>query len=344
MGDDTAAGNGTVRWLLLTGDRRKVIVLLVVGVYLAVVPASLLVPSGDPLLTDRSSVSSLLTTMLSGVILLVSIVVSVASLFVSKEVSPVGRHQERIEASQEFRRQTESVLDQEVSPAQPAEFLRAITRAVLQHAQDLEDAVDDLGGHPGLDEAVPGDLETELREYIDHVAANTRRVDQALQDHGTGSFGMMLAALEYEYAAQLYTLRQIRSRHGEELTGEAAALVEDLEDALQFFLTAREYFKSLYLEREFSYLSSDLLYVSLPAIVLVSYAILAVDLAAIGGASAGVPHVLLFAAGAYTLALSPFAVLTAYILRVATVSRRTLSAGPFLLDGDTAALDVLADD
>lgn len=331
-----------VRWLVLTGDRRKVILLLVVGVYVAMVPSSLLVPS-EPLLTDRGSVSSLLTTMLSGVILLVSIVVSVASLFVSKEVSPVGRQQERIESSREFRRQTEAVLDREVSPARPASFLESITRAILQRAQDLEDAVD-TAGHPGVDEAVPGDLQAELHAFVDHVAENTERVNSALRDTGPDSFPMLLAALEYEYAEQLYALRRLRSRHGEQLSTEAADLADELADALHAFLTAREYFKSLYLEREFSYLSSDLLYVSLPAIILVSYAILAVDLAAVSGATAGVPHVLLFAAAAYTVALSPFVVLTAYVLRVATVSRRTLSAGPFILDGHGDDLEAATDD
>jgi hypothetical protein len=43
---------------------------------------------------------------------------------------------------------------------------------------------------------------------------------------------------------------------------------------------------------------------------------------------------LLFAGGAHTLALAPFALLTAYVLRVATVARRTLSAGPFVLRGE----------
>jgi hypothetical protein len=323
------------RWLLVTGSRRHVIVVLVAAVYASMLPLGLVASDGvNALLTDRSSVAALLNTLLSGVILLVSVVVSVASLFVSQELSPVGRQRERGQSSREFRRQAESVLEREVSPAEPAAFLRGLTRAILQRAQEFDDAVAAAAGHPGLDEATPGDLRTEVDGYLEGVADNTERVNRVLERPDSGTFAMLLAALEYDYARQLYTLRRLRSRHGPRLTDAATEALDELEEALHFFLTAREYFKSIYLEREFSYLSSDLLYVSLPAIILVSYAVLAVDLQAVDGRVAGVSTLLLFAGAAYSVALAPFVVLTTYVLRVATVSRRTLSGGPFVVEGD----------
>lgn len=333
MPDD---GVSPLRWFLLTGDRRVVVVTLLCSVYLALLPVGLFAPGTvNPLLAERGSVAALLNTLLSGVILLVSIVVSVASLVVSQELSPVGRQRERIEQSREFRRQTEEVLDREVSPAEPAAFLRAITRAVLTKAQAFDDAVSGRpGGHPGVDEAVEGDLQSEVDAFLETVAADTERVNRTLRSAEFGTFELLLAAMEYDYAQQLYALRRLRSRHGAQLSEEATAAVEDLMDALEYFLAAREYFKSLYYEREFATLSSDLLYVSLPAIVVVSYAILAVDLQFIDGATLGISHVLLFAGAAYTVALGPFAVLTAYVLRVAAVAKKTLSAGPFILGRD----------
>ncbi|MFC7175657.1 hypothetical protein [Halosegnis marinus] len=328
-------GGRVGRWLLVTGSRRHVILALVLAVYVAMFPLGIIAPDGvNALLTDRSSVAALLNTLLSGVILLVSVVVSVASLFVSQELSPVGRQQERVDSTREFRRQTEDIIDRQVSPAEPAAFLRAITRAVLQRAQELDDEVAEMRTHPGIDEATPGDLDAEVDAYLGHVAANTERVNRALDSAEYGTFEMLRAALEYDYAEQLFALRRLRSRHGAQLTDAASDTVDELEEALQFFLAAREYFKSLYLEREFSNLTSDLLYVSLPAIIVVSYAVLAVDLQFIDGAVFGISYVLLFAGAAYTVALAPFIVLTAYVLRVATVSRRTLSAGPFILDGN----------
>jgi hypothetical protein len=322
---------GPVRWLLLTGSRRVVVCTLLVGVFsLTVATLAALPPGTELLLPDRGTVSTLLNTLLSGVILLVSIVVSVTSLFVSQELSPLGRQRERIEQTRRFREQTESVLDSEVSPARPGQFLRAVTQAVLMHAQTLDDTVGPA--HPGVDEATTGDLQADVDACLELVADDVERVNRTLTAADTGTFDQLLAALEYDYAGQLYAVRRVESRHADRFTDASRAALSDLTDALEFFAAAREYFKSLYFEREFSNLSADLIYVSLPAIVVVSAAVLAVDVRLLGGELFGFPTILLFAAVGYTVGLAPFLVLTSYVLRVATVSRLTLSAGPFIVD------------
>ncbi|WP_254830119.1 hypothetical protein [Haloglomus salinum] len=322
------------RWFLLTGNRRAVTLLLLGVVYVALVPMALVFLGSEQLLAARGTIAGLLNTLLSGVILLVSIVVSVTSLFVSQELSPVGRQRERVERAREFRESTEDILDREVSPARPSAFLRAVTQGILERTQDLQDAVDAMApGHPGLDEGTEGDPAAEIDAFRERVAADVEAVNRRLSD-GAGTFGILLAGLEYDYAGQLYALRRFRSRHGTELTEEVDARLEDVVAALEFFVTAREYFKSLYFEREFATLSRDLLFVSLPALVLVSYAILAIDAEMVGGTTIGVSRLLLLAGGAYTLALAPFAVLTAYVVRVSTIAISTLSAGPFVLADD----------
>jgi hypothetical protein len=322
------------RWFLLTGNRRAVTLLLLGVVYVALVPMALVFLGSEQLLAARGTIAGLLNTLLSGVILLVSIVVSVTSLFVSQELSPVGRQRERVERAREFRESTEDVLDREVSPARPTAFLRAVTQGILKRTQDLQDAVEGMRpGHPGLDEGTEGEPAAEIEAFRERVAGDVEAVNRQLND-GAGTFGILLAGLEYDYAGQLYALRRFRSRHGTELTEEVENRLEDVVAALEFFVTAREYFKSLYFEREFATLSRDLLFVSLPALVLVSYVILAVDAEVVGGTTIGVSRLLLLAGGAYTLALAPFAVLTAYVVRVATIATRTLSAGPFVLADD----------
>ena len=328
-----------VRWFLLTGDRRVVVCTLLSAVFGLTLSALVALPPGtELLLPDRGTVSTILNTLLSGVILLVSIVVSVASLFVSQELSPLGRQRERIEETREFREQTEAVLDREVSPARPGGFLRAVTQAVLGHAQELEDTVASPA-HPGVDEATDGDVGADVDAVLELVADDVERVNRTLTETDTGTFDQLLAALEYDYAGQLYAVRRLQSRHAERFSEASEAAVADLTDALQFFAAAREYFKSLYFEREFSNLSADLIYVSLPAIVLVSAVVLAVDIRLLEGTVGGVPTLLFVAAAGYTVGLAPFLVLTAYVLRVATVSRLTLSAGPFIVREDRDADD-----
>jgi hypothetical protein len=45
----------------------------------------------------------------------------------------------------------------------------------------------------------------------------------------------------------------------------------------------------------------------------------------------GLPPLLTFVSVTFTIALIPFVVLTAHMLRVTTVARRTAAAGPFVL-------------
>jgi hypothetical protein len=237
MTDDEAPR--PVRWVLLTGDgRRVVLAFLVVVLGLTLVAVAALPPGTELPFPDRGTVSTLLNTLLSGVTLLVSIVVSVTSLFVSQELSPLGRQRERIEETREFRRQTEVVLEREVSPARPGPFLRAITQAVLGHAQALEDAVGTA--HPGIDDATAGDLQAEVERCLELIADDVEQTNRTLADENAGTFDRLLAALEYDYAGQLYAVRRIQSRHAARFSEELERAVTDLTDALQFFAAARE--------------------------------------------------------------------------------------------------------
>ncbi|MFB6206671.1 MAG: hypothetical protein ABEJ05_09125 [Haloglomus sp.] len=326
-----SVAGGPGRWLLLTGNRRVITLLLLSVVYAALVPMAMLFLGSEQLLAARGTIAGLLNTLLSGVILLVSIVVSVTSLFVSQELSPVGRQRDRVERAREFRQSTENVLEREVSPAQPTAFLRAVTRGILQRTQDLQDAVEGMAsGHPGLDEGTEGDPVEEIHAFRERVADDVEAVNRQLADEAD-AFGILLAGLEYDYAGQLYALRRFRSRHGAELPEEVQTALDEVVHSLEFLVTAREYFKSLYFEREFATLSRDLLFVSIPSLVLVSYAILVINAELLGGTVAGVSRPLLLAGAAYTLALGPFALLTVYVIRIATVALQTLSVGPFVL-------------
>ncbi|UIO99477.1 hypothetical protein Hbl1158_13245 [Halobaculum sp. CBA1158] len=325
------------RWVLLTGNRRLVAAGLVGVVPLVVIPLSPYSAVEVTGLFTRSNTARLFDTLLSGVILLVSIVVSVASLVVSQELSPVGQQRDRIERATEFRRETEELLDASMAPAQIGDFLRAVAGAVLSAAQDLQSAVEDNPGHPGLDEATDGDPTGEVARLVELADAEAERATRGLDGSEPGSIGVLLATLEYDYAAQLHALRGFRARREEELPAAAEDAVDGMVEALQRFAAAREFVKSLYFEREFARLSRDLLVVSIPVIVGISYVILAVDVADITGRTLGVSNLLVFMTVGYAAALAPFMTLTSYVLRAATVALRTLSAGPFVLDADGSA-------
>ncbi|MFB9807778.1 hypothetical protein ACFFQF_22360 [Haladaptatus pallidirubidus] len=55
------------------------------------------------------------------------------------------------------------------------------------------------------------------------------------------------------------------------------------------------------------------------------------DARALPGATVGISNDVLVVSLATTIAVVPFVILLAYIIRIATVAKRTLSIGPFIL-------------
>ena len=311
------------RWLLLSADRWKVAVVLMATVLVALVALSVLRPVDvRGLLRETNTVQTLFNTLLSGIILLVSIVVSINSVFLSQEITDIESQEQRIDASVQYRNRIEDYIKSEVSPARPAEFLRVILGTIDRQAEALADHA----------EGSDGQFADEASDFADRVHQDAQKAGDTLHNAQFGTFDVLLAGLNYNYSWQLNVARRFKRKYGDALDGDENQAIDELIETLKFFATGREYFKSLYYKRELARLSSRLLYVSLPAIVFTSYVLLALDSNLIPEMSIlGVSPLVVFVSVAYTLALGPYLIFTAYILRAATITQRTLSAGPFLL-------------
>ncbi|MFC5367089.1 hypothetical protein [Salinirubrum litoreum] len=318
------------RWFLLTGDRWYVTAVILLAIFVGLGPVGhALVPVG-PDTFGPNAVRPLLTTLLSGSFLLVSIVVSINSLFVSQEQTPLGRQFDRIRDVGEFRRDIESLIDTPISPAEPARFLRLLTGSILARAQLIDEDIDEsvaLG-----DAAARTALRSGVDSYVTHLAEETRVVSSALDD-ADSTFELVVATMDYDYSRQANDLRRLRSGH--DLPEEAEARIQSILDLLQYFATAREYFKTLYFGREFADLSNGLLLVSLPTIALVAFVLLHLN-------SFGDLHAV--ATLVTTVALAPFALLAAYVVRVGTIARRTRASGQFVVEERSMAGRTPTDD
>jgi len=100
---------------------------------------------------------------------------------------------------------------------------------------------------------------------------------------------------------------------------------------VKLFGPAREHFKTLYFQWELINLSRQLLAVSMPALVVSVVMIAFFDPTAYSGAVFGIEWVVVLVAAATTVAVVPFVILLAYVMRIATVTKHTLSIGPFIL-------------
>lgn len=311
------------QWLFVAGDRRVVTASLLAFVYLALVGLWLVNPvEMQSLITETNTVQQLLNTLLGGAILLISIVVSINSLVVSQELTPIGSQHERVVESWDFREQAAAAVGSEVSPAAPGQFLVSILDAVERELDELESASRDLDAEP--------------REAAGEFVADVRRGMEAtrglLSANGYATVSVSLFGPAYDPSEYIDAARTIRVEYEETFSGESEEALNEIITALQYFATAREYFKTVYYKREFSYLSRDLIYAGLPAILVISYVLLALDAEALTGTLLGISRLYLFFSVAYVIALAPFLVLTAYVLRAAIIAEHTVTAGAFIIE------------
>jgi len=332
--------NRLVRWLLFRGQRWLVVLALQAGVFAGFLALALLRPVDmERLLADTNTLQSLFVALLSGAILIVSVVSSISSIVLSQEMTDIETEQERIDSSIEFRRRAEEMVDVEGSPAKPAAFLQTILYSIYRETNALRAVAG---------ESDDADFRADVQSFTEEVISEATDAAETLSGAKFGTFKVLSAGLYYDYAWQLNTAHRIRNRYADSLTDEEDQTLSDLIDTLTFFATGRKYFQSLYYKREVARLSRMLLYVSLPTIAFISYFMLALDTTVIPNARVGSLSTLsVFILFTYTVSLAPYLVLTAYVIRVAAITLRTLAVGPFTVHqeghGDIVELDLEMD-
>ncbi|MFC7165218.1 hypothetical protein [Halospeciosus flavus] len=301
------------RWLSLTGDRRVVALLVLLSGFVAIALADTVIAvSVTETLADEQTTVPLVSTLLSGTFFLFSIVVSVNSLFVSQQQNPVAQQFGRIQGIVEYRRQLEGVVDVDHVPARPEPLVRLLSGDILERAQYLQDQL--------------STFDVEVREnvegYVASLAEETGEMNQELRD-AESTFDVTLAMMDYNHDRQINDLRRLRAEYSEHLDERTEETIDELLRLLQYFATAREYFKTIATRREFALLSRDLVLTATVSAAIVSAFMHFLD---------ELPDSNLLVAGAEAVAFAPFVLVGAYVLRVAVVSYRTQAAGQFVVD------------
>ena len=319
------AGRGAQlrRWLFLEGNRYAVTVSPLLGYFITIIViGTVWAFEIERLLTETTAIQNLLNTFLNGIILLVSIVVSINSIVLSYDISSMNSQQDRIEATVDFRRKLGQIGIGEETPTDMSSFLRVITDAIQERAQVL---VDETKG-------TDGEFAVDVANYCESVVKMAEDLDKSLHRSGGGEFGMLWIGLETDYSLLMDQSQSVASKHQDDIDSDTETQLEELLQILELFATGREYFKTLYYTREISKLSRTLLLVSLPAILITATAILAINANLLPNIwFFGLPPLLSFVAAAFTIALTPFLILTAYMLQLTTVALRTSAAGTFVL-------------
>jgi hypothetical protein len=310
-----------VRWVLLDANR-----LAVTGALLTFVFTSIILVGEaytlemQKLLVETAAVQSILDTFLSGIILLVSIVVSINSIVLSHDITSLQDQENRIGGIAEFRQEVGQLAGADERPTDPGSFLALMAEIIQGQTAALKEV------------AEAGDEEL-VEEIEEHTEAITRTAERLTDSGGGAEFSVIWLGLEVDYGPHLDRSRSLKKDYASKLSEDVDERIDDLVRSFQLFATGKEYFKTLYYTREVSQLSRTLLVVSLPAILVTVTTILAIDAELLPDFwLLGLPPLLVFVASSFAIALVPFLVLTSYILRLATVARRTASAGPFSLN------------
>ncbi len=319
-------------WILLEANR-WVVAGVVTGVFFfgmvlaaTVLPNQVIVASGDPV---ETLFQALVTATITGV----TLVVSINSMVLSQELGTLGDQRDRIEGSMAFRGDTEELLAADVAPATPAAYLGELLDSVEAESVRLSEAIE--AAEAGMDTGGLAEYAADLRQHAASVGAE-------LTDSQFGTFGVVSTALDFNYSWKIHKARRLRAAlertdaspgdADAEPTREMWKAMDSIVDILVYFGAAREHIKTLYFQWALVDLSRAMLYSAVPAIlVAITMLLFNGALSTFSASTFGITHYVWLVALAASAALSPFAILLSFVLRIGTVAQRTLSIGPFIL-------------
>lgn len=304
------------RWLLLSGDRLAVSALILAGVFAAFVLASAL---GLVAATKPAKLMWLLNGIVNGLLTLVPIAVGVNQIVLSHELDSIQSLYDRRNDLLSFRRKVENRTETTVSSPRASAFFGDLLAGLTDAARTFRDECDPPDG---------SELATEVDEYATTLVDRTDRTRDALAGVEFDMRRAFFVFMEFDDSELFYLTRRLRNVHADALSDEAKETLDETEELFLELDAARQYFKTLVVERELATLSRLLIYSGVSAVVIAGVAIL--SFRDLPGVTLPRWSILLAMSASVTASLAPLAVLSAYVLRVATIARRTASFGPFI--------------
>jgi hypothetical protein len=329
------------RWLSLEGDRR-----VIVGGFVAGVFAIALILGVSDVIGVRESrfVTTMFSTMIAGLFSFIPIVVAVNQLIISRLFGTPDRLTERIDRVQAFRSRVESQTEGDgISPTDPAPFLARLAGTLGSRADELAtesecaDRTADGGSERSRMNDDPPDrtpisaLESVCR-FAERTREHTRELSTTLTGETASVFAVVLPTIDHDYAGAANEARRLERRFDEELSGRAAALLSELRELFVTADATRQYFTTIYLQRELARLSRLITYSGTGAILLSTLVIMIY--------ASGYPPVafegwlLVLVSFALAIAFSPLAILFAYVVRISAILKRTSAPGAFTPPGE----------
>jgi len=319
-------------WLLLTADRWRVAALFSATIFAAIVMTSFLdVTPMRVVIENQTALWWVFSPLVGAVITGVTLVATFTQLVLSQELGPIGDQRSRMNGAVEFREDVDSWLDVSPTPPDPSSFLEALLDGVEEYAQNLQSASENCDDETAR---------KRVSEFAETLTDHARTVGAGLEDATFGDFDVLHSALDFNYSWKMYEAKKLRQTHDEALDEDTKAAIDDIITVLEYFGPAREHFKTLYFQWELINLSRMMLYAALPALGATFLIQFYVSPGSFLGTYLGVSGIVWVVAAGVTIALVPFFLLAAYVLRIGTIAKRTLAIGPFILRDTDRSEDI----
>ncbi|WP_049991122.1 hypothetical protein [Natrinema salifodinae] len=325
MSCDTLRGrtgeSRVAHWFLLDADRWLLTGVLAAAAFVGFVALGTAAPPLRTAMESGTPVDTAFQALIAAILTGVTLVVSINQLVLSQELGRLGDQQAWMDEAMEYRRSVEDLFGR-VGPPDPSQFLQELVQTSSDRAEALREAVADTDDDR---------LRRRTDRVVENVCRNSEEITSQLETSTFGEFGVLRSGLNYNYSWKIYAVRRLRHEHEDGLDEDELAAFEELIDSLTLFRPALEHFKSLYFQWELVHLTRSILYAGLPGVVAATATVLYLDQESVPETTLGVDNLVWVVSGSATLALVPFFLLAAYVLRIATISKRTGSLGPFIL-------------
>lgn len=312
-GNRGASASGLLEWILVGADRLLIAALFSFATFVGLL---VLGEFGVIAFVNDDSITRLAGGMVAGSFSLVTLVVSINQLILSREFTTAGEAKDELHEVLSFRDEIADVAFVPASPKSPARQFELLVAAIDDRARSLVAAVEGRTDEAG----------TQVTRYANIVRERADRVDESADWTASGTFQTLWVTVDYDDAWQLHAARHLRGRYADTLPEEALEAIEDLIEVLTLFDVAGEHVKTTYLQRELTRFSQLTIAIGIPATL--SALLLGFLFAAPLGNAIPTHYLPYVVSALVTVVVSPLGLLAAYILRTATVARRTASIGP----------------
>ena len=316
-GDGGSRDGGAKEWLLIDGNRFVVAGAMAGLAFVVIYGLSWL---GWITLGTSSNVRTLLSSgIASGTLTLVTVTLSINQLLLSRMFGSVNDLDDRLDGSEGFRNRVRELAGRHSMPTHPAEFLSVVMETIRERGDRLRS---------DLDGSLAGDFEPYLDALDGYAGDALETIGDDTRAGKSGTAEVLSAILGPEYAENLRRTRHLQNQHAGALSDAARSELNDLRDLLEAVAVLRQFFKTLAIQQDLARLSRLIAYSGFGAL-LTTFALATVYEASSGAVipSAWLP--LVTSAGLAVIVL-PLALLISYILRVATISRYSVSVGSFV--------------